>query len=205
MSNVGTLCEYESLLIELAGGMIFPHDLALIIIPLSVRLTGSHMSNKSYHIYQADLLTQRQNMAVLSTHSVSIQDYPVNVVVRFLIAKEGNLVVYASDIAQYFRSMKKHHKISLCIYGKQSERQISTHITVLGMAKVGAIDDQYMAIFPQVELYIQSHDFRFYLVVPGQLTVKVGSVNFTGLASTIGKVICLVGLKVRKVSLGICT
>jgi putative heme iron utilization protein len=127
------------------------------------------MNNKSYHIHQAALLMRSQHTAVLSTHSVSMQGYPFGSVMPFLMTEEGNLVVYASDIAQHSRNMKKHNKVSLCIYdGKQSDSQASARITVLGNAEVDTVDDplqdQYMAIFPQAKSYVQAHDFRFYLI-----------------------------------------
>jgi hypothetical protein len=65
--------------------------------------------------------------------------------------------------------MKKHNKVSLCIYDdKQSDSQASARITVLSNAEVDTVDDplqdQYMAIFPQAKSYVQAHDFRFYLI-----------------------------------------
>jgi putative heme iron utilization protein len=127
------------------------------------------MSNKSYHIHQAALLIRSQHTAILSTHSLSMQGYPFSSVVPFLMTEEGNLVVYVTNIAQNSRNMKKYNKVGLCIYyGKQSDSQASARITVLGMAKVDAVDDQlqtqYMTIFPQAKSYVQAHDFRFYLI-----------------------------------------
>jgi putative heme iron utilization protein len=127
------------------------------------------MSNKSHHIHQAALLMRSQHTAVLSTHSVSMQGYPFGSVMPFLMTEEGNVVVYASDIAQHSRNMRKHNKVSLCVYdGKQSDSQASARITVLGTAELDAVDDQlqdqYMAIFPQAKSYVQAHDFRFYLI-----------------------------------------
>ena len=127
------------------------------------------MSNKSYHIHQAALLMRSQHTAVLSTHSVTMQGYPFGSVMPFLMTEEGNLVVYASDIAQHSRNMKKNNKVSLCIYdGKQNDSQASARITVLGRAELDAVEDslqdQYMALFPQAKSYVQAHDFRFYLI-----------------------------------------
>jgi hypothetical protein len=40
----------------------------------------------------------------------------------FLMTEEGNLVVFASYIAEYSRNMKKHNKVSLRVYdGKQED------------------------------------------------------------------------------------
>lgn len=127
------------------------------------------MSNKSHHIHQAALLMRSQHTGILSTHSVSMQGYPFGSVMPFLMTEEGNLVVYASDIAQHSRNMKTHNKVSLCIYdSKQTDSQASARITVLGHAEVDAVDDplqeQYMALFPQAKSYVKAHDFRFYLI-----------------------------------------
>lgn len=127
------------------------------------------MSNKSYHIYQNALLIQSQHTAVLFTYSLSMQGYPFSSAVLFLITEKGNLVVYASDIAQHSRNMKKHNQVNLFIYdGKQSNGQASARITVLGIAEVDAVDDQlqtkYMTILAQAKSYVQAHVFRFYLI-----------------------------------------
>lgn len=127
------------------------------------------MSNKSKHIHQAAALMRSQHTGVLSTHSVSMQGYPFGSVMPFLMTEEGNLVVYASDIAQHSRNMQKHNKVSLCVYdGKQSDSQASARVTVLGTAQADAVDaqlqEQYMAVFPQAKSYVQAHDFRFYLI-----------------------------------------
>jgi putative heme iron utilization protein len=68
------------------------------------------MSNKSYHINQAALLMRSQHTAVLSTHSVSMHGYPFGSVMPFLMTEEGNVVVYASDIAQHSRNIKNTTK-----------------------------------------------------------------------------------------------
>ena len=127
------------------------------------------MSNKSYHIHQAALLIRSQHTGVLSSHSVSMPSYPFSSVMPFLMTEEGSIIVYASDITQHSRNMKKHNKVSLCICdGKQSDSLANVRITVLGNAEVDAVDDtlqdQYMAIFPQAGSYVQAHDFRFYLI-----------------------------------------
>ena len=127
------------------------------------------MSNKSHHIHQAALLMRSQHTGSLSTHSVTMQGYPFGSVIPFLMTEEGNVVVFASDIAEHSRNMKKHNKVSLCVYdSKQSDSQASARVTVLGMAEADAVDDQlqdqYMALFPQAKSYVQAHDFRFYLI-----------------------------------------
>ncbi len=132
------------------------------------------MSNKSYHIHQAALLMRSQHTGVLSTHSLSMPGYPFGSVMPFLMTEEGNLVVYASDIAQHSRNMKKHNKVSLCVYdGRQSDSQASARVTVLGTAQADAVDAQlqaqYMAVFPQAKSYMQAHDFRFYLISTDRL------------------------------------
>jgi|GEM_PF-43184 putative heme iron utilization protein len=127
------------------------------------------MSQKSYHIHQAALLMRTQHTGVLSTHSLSMQGYPFGSVMPFLMTQSGDLIVYASDIAQHSRNMKQHNKVSLCVYdNQQSDSQASARITILGTSKVDAVNAelqaQYMAVFPQAKAYVEAHDFRFYII-----------------------------------------
>jgi putative heme iron utilization protein len=127
------------------------------------------MSNKPQHIHQARLLMRAQHSGVLATQSLSIKGFPFGSVTPYLMTEQGNLIIYASDIAQHSRNMKADPHVSLCVYdGAQSDSQASARVTVLALAEADAVSQehqqQYFALFPQAKKYVEAHDFRFYLL-----------------------------------------
>ena len=64
-------------------------------------------------IRDARLLMRIQHSGILSTLSVSVAGYPFGSVTPFMMLGNGNLVIYASDIAQHARNMKADPKVSI--------------------------------------------------------------------------------------------
>lgn len=127
------------------------------------------MATKLTHIQDARTLMRREHSGVLSTQSLSMKGFPFGSVVPFLMTETGDLLIYASDIAQHSRNMKADAKVSLCAYdGLQTDSQASARVTVLANAHVDeaelAAQQLYFTLFPKAKAYVQAHDFRFYLL-----------------------------------------
>jgi putative heme iron utilization protein len=127
------------------------------------------ISKKTEHVIQARKLARSMHSGVLSTLSLSLNGFPFGSVTPYLMTEAGDLVIYASDIAQHSRNMKADSKVSLCIHdASQTDSQASARLTFLANAQADAVDGatqhKYMRLFPQAKKYIQAHDFRFYLL-----------------------------------------
>lgn len=125
------------------------------------------MQDKLQHIQDARRLMRSLHSGVLATNSLSVKGFPFGSVVPFLLTEEGDLVIYASDIAQHSRNMKADAKVSLCAYDSaQADSQASARVTLLAHAFADAVDDDlqkmYFQLFPQAKAYVEAHDFRFY-------------------------------------------
>lgn len=127
------------------------------------------MNKKNLHIHQANILLREQHSGVLATNSLSVKGFPFGSVTPFLTTENGDLVIYASDIAQHSRNMKADSKVSLCVYNAETDdSQANARVTVLGNATPDtvskALQQQYFRLFPQALKYVEAHDFRFYLI-----------------------------------------
>ena len=129
-------------------------------------------------IKDARQLMRAQHSGILSTISVSVSGYPFGSVTPFMLTGNGDLVIYASDIAQHARNIKADPKVSICINdGAQEDSQASARVTVLGLAEADSVSDadieRYYRLFPQARAYVKAHDFRFY-------TIKTKRVRYIG-------------------------
>ena len=124
---------------------------------------------KQSHVYQARMLMREQHTGVLATHSLSVKGFPFGSIIPFMMTHDGNIVIYASDIAQHSRNIKTDNKVSLCVYNPtQHDSQASARVTILAQASWDAVSDvdkaRYFSLFPQAIKYQNTHDFRFYLL-----------------------------------------
>ena len=120
-------------------------------------------------IQDARQLMRRQHSGILSTISISVTGYPFGSVTPFMLNGQGDLIIYASDIAQHARNMKMDPRVSLCVNDPhQSDSQANARVTVLGEAHADQVADsdkaRYFRLFPQAKTYEQAHDFRFYQI-----------------------------------------
>lgn len=120
-------------------------------------------------IEAAILLTRQQPNGVLSTISSSISGYPFGSIVPFVVNPQGDVLIYASDIAQHTRNIKADSRVSLFIHDPtQQESQANARVTIVGdaTADIAAEADiqRYLRLFPQAQAYQKTHDFRFYLI-----------------------------------------
>ena len=127
------------------------------------------MSNKAQHIHQARILMREQHSGVLATQSLSSKGFPFGSLTPYLMTEQGDLVIYASDIAQHSRNIKADSHVSLCVHdGAKKDSQASSRVTVLAYAQAGDVGKwlqrAYFAVFPQAKKYVEAHDFRFYLL-----------------------------------------
>lgn len=124
-------------------------------------------SSKRTHVTNARRLLRTQHSGVLATQSLSVKGFPFGSVTPFMMTDQGNLVIYASDIAQHSRNMKSNEHVSLCVHdGSESDSQASARVTVLARATWDDVSEvmqqRYFALFPQARAYVKAHDFRFY-------------------------------------------
>jgi putative heme iron utilization protein len=127
------------------------------------------VKDKIKHIQNARNLMRSQHSGALATISLSLKGFPFGSVVPFMMTETGNIIIYASDIAQHSRNMKADSKVSLCVYDNtQADSQSSARVTILANAHADKVssDEQntYLALFPQAKAYVEAHDFRFYLL-----------------------------------------
>lgn len=127
------------------------------------------MDTKIQHMHNAAKLLRSQHSGVLSTVSLSLKGFPFGSITPFLMTENGDIVIYASDIAQHSRNMQTNDKVSLCVYdGQQDDSQASARVTIVGNAIVDKVSEElqehYMSVFPQAKAYVKAHDFRFYLI-----------------------------------------
>lgn len=127
------------------------------------------MNKKTQHMHNACKLIRSQHSGILSTLSLSVKGFPFGSVTPFLMTESGDIVLYASDIAQHSRNMNANEKVSLFVYdSSERDSQASARVTVIGNASVDSVDASlqtlYFTLFPQAKAYIEAHDFRFYLI-----------------------------------------
>lgn len=127
------------------------------------------MDKKTQHMHNACTLVRSQHSGVLSTLSLSLKGFPFGSITPFLMTESGDIVIYASDIAQHSRNMKTNDKVSLFVHDtSESDSQASARVTIVGNASVDSVDTSlqalYFKLFPQAKAYIEAHDFRFYLI-----------------------------------------
>lgn len=123
------------------------------------------------HIFNARCLMRRQHTGVLSTQSLSIKGYPFGSVTPYWMTEEGEIILYASDIAQHSRNMKADPKVSLCVFdAEKDDSQANARVTILGEASVIGTEckeaEDYYRLYPQALGYKNAHDFQFYRIVP---------------------------------------
>lgn len=129
---------------------------------------------KQDHIFDAKQLARSEHSGVLSTHSLSVKGYPFGSVIPYMMTQRGELILYASDIAQHSRNMKTAPKVSMCLYdGTKDDSQTNARVTVLGEAQVlGPVCEYahtYFSLFPQARAYVEAHDFQFYKITPERI------------------------------------
>lgn len=125
--------------------------------------------NIQHAINDATLLLRQQHSGVLSTISVSVTDFPFGSITPFLLNGNGDIVIYASDIAQHAKNIRANSKVSLFIHdASEHDSQASARVTVLGNASADSVSEadqqRYFRLFPQAKAYVDAHDFRFYLI-----------------------------------------
>lgn len=108
-----------------------------------------------------------EHSGVLSTISVAMEGYPFGSIIPYIMAENGDLIIYTSDIAQHSRNMIANPKVSICIYdAHQQDSQANARVTVVATAETDAISEEiealYFSLFPTAVEYKQAHDFRFY-------------------------------------------
>lgn len=127
----------------------------------------TNATKKMSHVYQARVLMRSQHTGVLSTQSLSMKGFPFGSTIPFMMTNNGNIIIYASDIAQHSRNMKSDAKVSLCVHDTtQDDSQASARVTVLSEASWDDVtesdQERYFRLFPQAVKYQNTHDFRFY-------------------------------------------
>lgn len=119
----------------------------------------------------ARIMLRQEHSGVLSTVSVNQAGYPFGSIVPYMINSQGQVIIYASDIAQHSKNMQADPRVSLCVHdATEDDSQASGRVTILGDAHADVVSDydiaRYYALFPQAVAYKEAHDFRFYAITP---------------------------------------
>ncbi|GLR71682.1 HugZ family protein [Agaribacter marinus] len=135
----------------------------------TLSITAEKRDTKKTHIHNARKLMRQQHSGVLSTLSLSMKGFPFGSITPYLMTEEGDIVIYASDIAQHSRNMKVESKVSLCVHDAHAQdSQAIARVTLCAYAEIDAVDKDlqqaYFTLFPQAKAYVKAHDFRFYLL-----------------------------------------
>ncbi|GGD59525.1 HugZ family pyridoxamine 5'-phosphate oxidase [Lacimicrobium alkaliphilum] len=139
------------------------------------------MNERTEAANEARLLAQQCQTAVFSTISVKLQGHPFGSVSPVMLADDGNMVFYVSDIAQHARNLDQDPRLSLTLYHQAShgDQNEQGRLTLSGLAhpltdvQSAAYAPRYFRLFPEAQRYEKAHDFRFWLL-------KVKDVRFIG-------------------------
>lgn len=121
------------------------------------------------HMHDAVRLLRAQHSGVLSTHSVAFGGSPFGSVTPFLMTETGDIVIYASDIAEHSKNISNNDQVSLCVYDiRQNDSQVRESLSVVGNVSPNEVDvqiqAQYISVFPQVKTNADALNFQFYLI-----------------------------------------
>ena len=119
----------------------------------------------------ARIMLRQEHSGVLSTLSVNQAGYPFGSIIPYMINSRGQVIIYASDIAQHSKNMQADPRVSLCVHDATvDDSQASGRVTILGDAQVDVVSEydiaRYYALFPKAVAYKEAHDFRFYAITP---------------------------------------
>lgn len=127
------------------------------------------MKEKSVLIDEARELFRSEELAVLSTHSKSMEGFPFGSVTTYMSTHEGEPIFYISNLAQHTQNINHNPKMSLTVYsGDEHDANAGARITLLGEAvrlndeESAKIESRFYQLFPSSEKYKLTHDFNFY-------------------------------------------
>lgn len=129
------------------------------------------MDKRQQAMHQARLLLRRQHSGTLSTISVNLKGYPFGSITPFMVNGKGEVIIYASDIAQHSKNMQADARVSICINDATlDDSQASARVTIVGTSLADSVSEsdiaRYYRLFPKAKAYVKAHDFRFYTIAP---------------------------------------
>lgn len=118
----------------------------------------------------ARLLALDCQTAVLSTLSYKLQGAPFGSVSTVMLADNGDVIFYVSDIAQHARNLQHDNRLSITLYHQSGagDQNTEARLTLNGNAiKLDATaaqpyQDRYFRLFPAALAYQHTHDFYFW-------------------------------------------
>ncbi|WP_348672933.1 DUF2470 domain-containing protein [uncultured Abyssibacter sp.] len=124
---------------------------------------------------EARELLSRCTHGVLSTHSVTVEGYPLGSITPYVLDDQGHPLILISTIAQHTKNLSHDPKCSLTIAESDvDDVQASARLSVLADAAPIAeteaeLGERYLRFFPEARGYEQAHDFNFWRLTPVRL------------------------------------
>lgn len=124
---------------------------------------------------EARRLLSRCTHGVLSTHSVTVEGYPLGSITPYVLDPQGLPLILISSIAQHTKNLIRNPKCSLTLSEPEvDDVQASGRLSVLADASPltdaeAALGERYMRFFPDARDYEQAHDFAFWRLTPVRL------------------------------------
>jgi putative heme iron utilization protein len=126
---------------------------------------------KQRSINYARNLLRSQELAVLSTHSKSVKDYPFGSVTTYISTVNGEPIFYISNLAQHTHNILNNPKMCLTVFeGNQNDPNAGARLSIMGEAilidgeQVESIKKRFFTLFPDSTKYEKMHDFNFYIL-----------------------------------------
>ena len=123
---------------------------------------------------------QAQKYGVLSTHSVSEEDFPFGSITPYIISDEGDIAIFISHLAEHTKNIDANAKVSLTIFdpADADDPSAGARITCLAIAERAAdetqLRKQYLKRFPATAVTLELPGFYFYLLKLSKIRLVAG-------------------------------
>lgn len=126
---------------------------------------------KQRSINHARNLLRNQELAVLSTHSKSLPDFPFGSVTTYISTVNGEPIFYISNLAQHTHNILNNPKICLTVFeGNQDDPNAGARLSIMGEAlliddeQLVSIEQRFFELYPESRQYKKMHDFNFFIL-----------------------------------------
>ena len=126
---------------------------------------------KQRSIKNARNLLRKQELAVLSTHSKSVPEYPFGSVTTYITTVNGEPIFYISNLAQHTHNIMNNPKICLTVFeGNKDDPNAGARLSVMGEALLidseqsELIKRRFFELYPDSIGYQKMHDFNFFIL-----------------------------------------
>jgi heme iron utilization protein len=124
----------------------------------------------------ARLFLRKNRNGILSTISVTVDQYPFGSVCPYMVDNEGRPIVLMSDIAQHTKNILVNMKVCLTVMDETKKHRLDGgRVSYVGkIGRVGPkrllkLQERFLRIFPEAQSYFEAHDFHYYQIEPQRL------------------------------------